>query len=221
MISSVLKRLPFARNYSTDQWSQWWSERKIDWKAHYLDTWNHPHRFMLSSVLRQLDWMSLLEVGSGPGANLANFVRHFPGRQLGGVDINPEAIELAKQTFNGAFLKVGSADDIMMSDSSTDVVLSDMTMIYFGPRRIKKALKEIRRVARKYAIFCEFHSESLWERLLLRVTSGYHAYNYRTLLAKMGFYDINLIKIPPEAWPGEDPKQKLRYIVVAKVPKRK
>lgn len=221
MIGSALKRLPFWRNFTTSQWEGWWENRKIDWKAHYLDTWNHPHRFMISNLLKEFQWMSLLEVGCGAGANLVNILRHFPNKQLGGTDINPDAIKLAMETFKGALFKVCPAHDIIMSDSSTDVVLTDMTLIYSGPWKIKKTLKEIRRVARLYVVFSEFHSENPLERFWLRLTSGYHAHNYRKLLDELGFYDIMLVKVPADAWPGADARQKFRYLVVAKVPRRK
>lgn len=221
MIFSALKKLPFWRNYTTSQWSKWWVKRPIDWKTAYLDTWQHPHRDMISSVLTQFKWWSLLEVGCGPGANLYNIISHFKGKQLGGVDINPEAIKLAEKTFNGAFFKVCEAHDIMMSDSSTDVVLTDMTLIYLDPWKVKKALNEIKRVARQYIILCEFHSENPLKRLSLWLTSGLYAHNYRRLLIKLGFYDVILIKVPANAWPGVESKQEFRFILLAKVPKRK
>ena len=120
----------------------------------------------------------------GPGANLLNIIKHHKNKQVGGFDVNPEAIELASQTFKGAMLKVGSVTDIMMSDSSTDVMLSDMCLIYVND--IDKALKEMRRVTRKNGriILCELHSESLFDRIWLRITSGYYAHDYRKLLKK-------------------------------------
>lgn len=220
-MKKFLKKLPFWRNFTTNQWQNWWAKRDIDWKVSYFDTWNHPHRFMISGILKNFNWLSLLEVGCGAGANLVNIVKHFPGRQIGGVDINPEAVKIVNESFNGAFTKVCAADDIMMSDSSTDVVLTDMTLIYYGPKRMRKAIADIKRVARSYVMFCEFHSESYFERLWLWITSGYHAHNYRKLLSQMGFFDVTLVKIPPEAWPGSDARQKFRYITLAKVPKRK
>lgn len=222
MILSALKKLPFVRNYTTSQWEGWWRDRKIDWKVSYLDTHSHPHRGMISSVLKRFPWLSLLEVGCGPGANLVNILSHFPKRQLGGIDINPEAIKLAKETFNNAFLNVSPVHDIMMSDSSCDVILSDMTLIYYGPRKIHKAIREIKRVARNYVVFSEFHSENPWQRLRLWLDSGLHSHNYRKLLQRHGFHDIILIKMPPEAWPDADvSRNKFRYILLAKVPKRK
>jgi len=198
----------------------WWANRKIDWKTSYLDTWNHPHRGMITQILRRIDWFSLFEIGCGSGPNLVRIAKEFPRRQLGGIDVNPEAIEMAGQYLQGGHFKVGSADDIMMSDKSTDVVLSDMCLIYVSPRDIDRHIKEIKRLARAYVVLCEFHSESLWNRLKLKFNSGYNAYNYKKLLKKHGFYDTATVKIPESAWPGGDPQKTFGYLIISKVPKR-
>lgn len=210
-----------SRPKSTEKWKKYWTERKIDWKVSYLDTWNHPHRDLISLVLTEFQWTSLIEVGCGPGPNLINIVKHFKGKQVGGIDVSSSAIELAKQTFNGAFLKVGSVEDIMLSDNSTDVILSDMCLIYLSPSKIDTAIKEIKRVGRSHIIFCEFHSESLINRLRLRFTSGYYAHNYKKLLAKHGFDDIIIRKLPENSWPGGEPQKTFGYIITARIPKRK
>lgn len=220
MIFSVLKKLPIYRRYTTNQFKDWWRNRKVDWKKEYLSTWNHPHRFFITKVLRSFPWLSLLEIGCGGGANLANIVKGIPGRQVGGVDINPDAIALAEKSFKGGFFKINSADDIMMSDKSVDVILSDMTLIYVGPFQIGRYIKEMRRLARSCIVLCEFHSDSWWNRLALLLNSGHHAYNYRKLLEKHGFYDIMILKIPSEAWPDGRDYELFRHIIVAKVPKR-
>lgn len=129
--------------------------------------------------MKNLSWFSLIEIGCGAGANLANIARNFNDRQLGGVDVNKDAIEVANKALTGAHLQVGRGDDVMMSDDSTDIVLSDMYLIYVGPRKIKEHLKEMRRLARKYVILCEFHSNSWWKRLYVRFKSGYHAHDYQ------------------------------------------
>lgn len=199
-------------------WKTYWKERKIDWNKEYLQTWNHPHRFMISSVLGQFKWLSLLEVGCGSGANIANIIKHFPGRQVGGVDVNADAIKLAQETFQGAFLKVCPADDIMMSDNSTDVVLTDMMMLYID--NPDSVIREIKRIARGYVVFCELHNENWIQRMWIRFTDGYIIHNFKKLLEKHGFYDIMLLKQPEEAWGGE-PQNSYGYIITAKVPKRK
>ena len=202
---------------TTEGHKRYWQNRQIDWTKDYTSTWSHPHRYMISAVLKTFSWFSLFEVGCGAGANLINIVKNFPNCQLGGVDISSEAIATGEKTLKGAVFKVGSGDDIMMSDDSADVILSDMCLIYVSPWDINRYLKEIKRVTRQHVILCEFHSESFWSRMKLRITSGYNAYNYRKLLQKHDFYDIMTYKIPLEAWPGGEPQKTFGYIIHAKV----
>lgn len=209
---NILKNL-LGKNHK-----KYWEDRKIDWKTSYFDTWNHPHRYMISGILKKLQWDSLFEVGCGAGANFANILSQFRGKvmHLGGNDVNADAIEFAEKQFAGAFLKVGTAEDIMMSDNSTDIIISDMTLIYV--KDINKALKEIKRVARSYILLCELHSESFYGRMKERWRSGYYVRNYKKLLTKHGFTNIQFIKIPKEAWDGK-PQVPFGYIILAKVPK--
>lgn len=215
--------ISYARNLlkSSADHAKYWRERKIDWKTAYYDTWNHPHRQFLSYILKTFAWHSLLEVGCGAGANLAQLVMsHGQEKQLGGTDISESAIAFASGAFQGAFFKACPANDLMMSDSSVDVVISDMALIYVDSRGIGKVLEEFKRVARTRIVLCEFHTESLWERLKVKATTGYNAYNYTSLLEKHGFYDIVRYKIPKNAWPG-GLQEKIGYVIVAKVPRRK
>lgn len=208
---------------STEKWKQYWQNRKIDWNKDYLQTWNHPHRYMITGILKSIEneWKSLMEIGCGSGPNLVNIIKHFNNKQVGGVDVNKDAIKLASESFRGGHFKVGSGEDIMMSDDSCDVVLTDMMLIYVSPSKIDKYVKEIKRIGRKYIVLCEFHSYSFWSRMKLRMSSGYNAYDYRKLLEKYKFYDIELYKIPEEAWPGGNPQKDYGYIIKAKIPKRK
>ena len=204
---------------STNKWKEYWEQRKIDWKESYQN-WDHPHRFLITNILKSLPWLSLIEIGVGGGANLMNILRGTQGKQVGGIDVSQDAIDLCNKTFKGGLFKVNSADDIMLSDKATDVVLSDMCLIYVDPWQIDRYIKEIKRITRKYVVLCEFHSTSWWNRVALRINSGYNAYDYKKLLTKHGFYDIIIYKIPEEAWPGGQPQKTFAYIIVATVPKR-
>lgn len=204
---------------TTKNHKDYWKNRKLDWKKEYLDTYNHPHRKILVNILKQLPWMSLMEIGCASGPNLVAIIKAIPGRQVGGIDVNPEAIELAQKTLQGGFFKVNSADDIMMSDKSTDIVLSDMTLIYADRRNIHKYIKEMKRIARNHVLLCEFHSDNWWNRLALKWNSGYNAYNWEKLLKKHNFRDVSLYKIKEDEWPGGNPQKTFGYIILAKVPK--
>lgn len=207
---------------STNWHKKYWQNRKIDWAKSYTATWNHPHRVLIRKVLSTFNWLSLIEIGCGSGANLIGIVKAFPDRQLGGIDVNPDAIKLVQETFKGGLFKVGSADDIMLSDSATDVIISDMCLIYVGPRKIDEYIEEVKRVARRYVIFCEFHSDSWWNRMALRFNSGYYAYNYDKLLKKHGYYDIIKYKLRESDWPdengiGHEPQKTFAYLIKAKI----
>ena len=217
MILSALKRLPFVRNYTSSQWSKWWAKRPIDWGKEYF-TPDHLHRNIIVAILKSIPWFSLFEVGCGAGANLAKIIHHIPGKQLGGVDINPEAIKVASEKMTGGHFKVGNMDDILMSDNSVDVVLTDMSLIYAG--KIDKVLGEIKRIARNYIVLCELSSSKWYERWWIFLTSGLHMYNYPKLLQKYGFYNIIAYKIPKEAW-SSDKQIRYGYVLLAKVPRRK
>ena len=73
---------------TTDKWKKWWTHRNIDWKKHYLASFNHPHRKVISAALRLFPWLSLFEIGVGGGANLVRIIKDFPGRLMGGADVN-------------------------------------------------------------------------------------------------------------------------------------
>lgn len=204
---------------TTKTWSSWWRDRKIDWDKDYLQTWNHPHRNLIVRVLKTFNWGSLLEIGCGPGANLVNIVKNIPGRQVGGVDVNPEAIALAEKTFKGGLFKVSTGNDIMISDKATDVILSDMALIYVGPTKINSYIKEIKRVARTAVVLCEFHSTNWLKRMMIRFRDGYNCYDYVKLLENHGFYDIETYQLRPEDWPGIR-NGDVRTLIVARVPRR-
>ena len=203
---------------STKRWVRWWSRRKINWREHYMNP-EHPHRRLIIEVLNSFPWFSLIELGCGAGANLVNVVKYLSGRQVGGVDINPDAIEFCNKHFTSGLFKVASADNVLLSDKMADVLLVDMLYIYISPFKIKKYLKELKRLTRTYVVLCELHDQSLWNRLALKWNEGLNAYDWEKLLAKHGFYDIMVFKISPEGWPDSTLQQRFGHIVVAKVPK--
>jgi ubiquinone/menaquinone biosynthesis C-methylase UbiE len=167
-------------------------------------------------MLRSIPFTSLWEVGVGGGANLIRILLDHKGKQLGGSDVSEGAIKLCKETFANGLFHVEPGNDLLMSDKSVDVILSDMCLIYVDPRHIDSYLKEFKRVGRSYVVLCEFHSRSFWKRLWSRIRTGYHVYDYQERLEKLGFYNIQIQHIPPELWPGTDRNTEFRSIITAR-----
>ncbi len=201
---------------TTEQHKKYWQDRKIDWKTHYYDSWNHPHRELIVEALKQFPWFTLWEVGVGGGANIARIVRDLPGRHLGGSDVSEDAVAFCREAFKDGKFQVESVEDMLMSDHSSDVILSDATLIYVDPKKIDKVMGEIVRIARNNIVLCEFHSKSWWKRFWFRMKSGYNAYDYDALLKRHGCYDVRIFKIPKRFWPGT-PWEEWGHIIIASV----
>lgn len=205
---------------TTKQHAQYWKDRKIDWDVAYGSgpgAWNHTHRLMIIEAIKRMGLGSICEVGCAGGANLLLISRVFPHIQVGGADINPDAIEAARKILPpGSVLDVKPATDLFFSDKCADAALSDAVMIYHGPRSIRKAIREMKRVSRRHLIFVEFHNTSWLKRVALWLATGYSAYNWKKLLASEDLHDIEIKKIPANLWPGT-PWEQWGYLITARV----
>lgn len=201
---------------STKKHQEYWKDRVIDWEKEYLATWNHPHRQLIIDELKKMTFGSLLELGCASGPNLYRIMQEFPRVQVGGLDINAEAIAVAKKYLPPtSVLEVGPLDDMFYSSKSGDCILTDASLIYIGHDKIDAVMREIKRVSRRHVIFCEFHSTNIFKRWGLKFATGYNAYNYRKLLEKHGFYDIQIKKLP-DLWDGE-PWKTFGHLITARV----
>ena len=125
-----------------------------------------PHREQLWSLIAPFNPQSLLEVGCGDGANLALLARKAPHVRLDGVDLNPLALDIARQRVAAAggmlgTLQPGSADELPVATASVDVALSDAVFMYLPPATAIAALREMRRVATRAIVIHTFSDDSL------------------------------------------------------------
>lgn len=205
--------------YKTDRhWNKYWAKRKIDWVKEYIATSNHPHRDRILQELAKIKFNTLVEVGCASGPNLLRIAQVFPHVRLGGSDVSEDALAVAKKFLpSHTVLDCAGADQLYFPDNSADVVLTDMCLIYLSTKAFRKALSEIRRVARKHVMFVEFNSDNITRRLALAAASGYHAYDYKKELGRAGFYDIQFHKLTEAEWPGGEPQKEFGYIIQASV----
>jgi SAM-dependent methyltransferase len=205
----------FSISETQRQPADYWQRSQTDWKAAYLDSWELPHREVIVNALNTTPFDSLLELGCGSGPNLFRIGRAFPDVALSGLDSNPGSIATARSFLPfGTRLQVGALEEFRFPDSSVDVVLTDRALIYVSD--IKLALRAIRRVARKYVVFCELHSERSLQSFGLKLATGCRAHDYRALLPHHGFTDVRISKIPANIWPGDRLQKLSGYTITAK-----
>jgi ubiquinone/menaquinone biosynthesis C-methylase UbiE len=189
----------------------YWKFRHIyknsDWAAKYIspESIGHPHReFLIGKIMEHQPFESILEVGCASGPNLYLLAKKNPGVKFYGTDISKSAIATGQKWFeeqgikNISFFSAKAEDFSKFSDKSIDLIFTDAILIYVGPDKIKKVLKEILRVARKAVIFNEWHADDRE-----RFYEDHWVYNYKLLfngIVPEG--NIKITKLPENLWSG-------------------
>lgn len=138
-----------------------YKNRKNESVRAYLDNHKLPHRNWLVEILNREGIQSILEVGSGWGANLLNLIKVNPSLHLVGLDISPASIEEGRKVFetaqlSGVELLLGAAHDLSQyEDESFDLVFTDAVLLYVGPDKFDTVLKEFVRVAKRRVVLVE------------------------------------------------------------------
>jgi ubiquinone/menaquinone biosynthesis C-methylase UbiE len=191
----------------------------------YWEGRNHPHRQLLIKRIEPYSPISsILEIGCNCGQNLYLLAKKFPQAEIKGIDINSMAIQIGNELFKkedvqNIELLEGRADELSkFPDKSFDIVFTDAVLMYIGPDKIKKTIKEMVRISRKSLVLIEWHVPDqhkdsydphigVWKR------------DYVSLLEKCFPKEkkkVSLSKIPKELWPDEN-WQKLGYLIEIKM----
>jgi ubiquinone/menaquinone biosynthesis C-methylase UbiE len=140
------------------------------------------HRKLFLKELKKLEFNSVLEVGCGSGVNLELINKKFPKVSLAGIDINEEAVDNAKELLPEALMSIGDILTLPYEDKTFDVVLADAVLMYILPEEIEQVASEMKRIARKYIIVCDWHSDK--ENELGTIGCGHWVRNYEKLFGK-------------------------------------
>jgi len=183
-----------------------WGSRNQQSAEEYWKSVGHPHRqLLLEKISAYRPLSAILEIGCNSGPNLHLLADRFPEAKLYGVEINVCAVEEGKKRFaelgiNNVVLSAHKADDLIdFQAESMDVVFSDAVLIYIGPDKINKVIREMLKIGRKAVILNEWHFEN--QRYFYY--NGHWVYNFRLLLEKhLPPEKIAISKIPKNIWSG-------------------
>ena len=89
---------------------------------------------------------NILDVGTGEGGFIPVLLQTFPGATLTGIDPNAQSLGAARQKFPGIRFLEMEAEKLLFDDNQFDVVSISMALHHLP--KIKKALKEIKRVVK-------------------------------------------------------------------------
>ena len=102
----------------------------------------------LLAEIKSLKPKSVLDVGAGEGFTLQKLKDNKIGDKLEGIEYMDEAIALGKQYHPGITIKKGDIYKLPYKDNSFDVVICSEVMEHLEDP--EKALKELKRVTKKY-----------------------------------------------------------------------
>lgn len=104
----------------------------------------------------------ILEVGCNVGSQLL-FLQKMGFKDLCGIELNRDVVEISKSTTKNIDIIQGSALDIPFRDGYFDLVFTSGVLIHISPKNIKRAIGEIYRCSKKYIWGFEYYAEKYTE----------------------------------------------------------
>lgn len=168
--------------------------------------------------LQGLEWEKLLEVGCGFGRVLLGIRAVFPDRVLMGGDFSFQQLKhsgeyLARQRIG---LMQFDARSLPFRNKSFDVIVTSDTLIYLHPDELPTALKELKRVCRKYLVLLEYareHMDTQSRRQLMKEAPWY-GHHYTDALERMGIQVTKACRM--RAW-ATQPERVPQSLILGKV----
>lgn len=104
----------------------------------------------------------ILEVGCNVG-NQLRLLQKMGYENLYGIELQPYAVQRAKDLTKGINIIQGEADDIPFKDEYFDLVFTSGVLIHIAPENLTNIMKEIVRCSKKYIWGFEYYSETFIE----------------------------------------------------------
>jgi pseudaminic acid biosynthesis-associated methylase len=104
----------------------------------------------------------ILEIGCNVG-NQLRVLQKMGFNNLYGIELQPYAVQRAKDLTKGINIIQGVADDIAFKDGYFDLVFTSGVLIHIAPENLSKVMKEITRCSNKHVWGFEYYSDAFAE----------------------------------------------------------
>lgn len=106
---------------------------------------------------------SALEVGCNVGGNLVWLATLLGEEHVAGVEINEQAVAVARERLPAADIRTGMATDLPFDDGAFDLVFTAGVLIHQSREALPTVMDEIVRVADRHVICAEYYAPELVE----------------------------------------------------------
>lgn len=161
-------------SYDEDFWNKYTDENE--------SRYNEEFSKFTRDLAISLRTTSVLEIGCGTGIDLRLFPDTF---EINGIDLNDNALKIAKEKLPQGNFKKGSITDLPFEDSSIDFVFTHQLLNYLDDETLEKGISEMYRVAKKYIMNCEKFEQS--EKQI----DEHH--KYRNMLKRWMDYKVRMV----------------------------
>lgn len=102
---------------------------------------------------------SCLELGANIGMNLKALQLLYPGIELKGAEINPDAAKLLKEVVGEKNVYLGSLFDYPIA-SQVDLTLIKGVLIHINPEMLSVVYEKLYQASNKFILVCEYYNPS-------------------------------------------------------------
>lgn len=138
-----------------------WENMPLSEAERYLEKGAHRKRSkFFAAMLLDYDFQSIYEVGVNSGRNLDYILRYSPDKIVGGIDINKDAIALAKENLPDAHLECGSIYNLDI-DKKYDIVFTSGLLLHIFPEDVKNVIYNCIKKSNKYVMHMETQGQDI------------------------------------------------------------
>ena len=171
-----------------------WSNKYLNKEKEIIDEYkSNNHRLYLLDKIKEIPFDSAIEIGTNWGPNLQMIMKYLPDKDLTGIDISNECINIGNKLFiedgyNNIKLIYGNINDYNFEKKKYDLTFSWACLIYIDSNKIESVIDKIMSITNKRILLAEFHDESInktkWDNNWI--------HNYKRLFSK---YDHKIVNI--------------------------
>lgn len=143
----------FARGYLS---RNYFTNKQLD--NSYIKKFGISRSKMNQKILKGLKIGNILEVGCNVG-NQLSMLQSQGYKNLYGIEIYEPAVELAKKHTRGINIIKGSAFELPFRDNYFDLVFTSGVLIHINPKNLRKTMREIYRVSKRFIWGFEYFSD--------------------------------------------------------------
>jgi len=146
----------FGKEYNTRN-----SFSQAEWDEFYLKTWGTTKIDMNQKCIGDLPKdIKILEIGANIGMQLAGLQR-MGFANLYGIEIQKDAVELAKKNTQNINIIHGSAFDLPFKDNYFDLVFTSGVLIHIAPKDLPNVMSEMYRCSSKFVWGFEYFAKEV------------------------------------------------------------